>query len=192
MHVDRIGSLEELLAGVSGDDARRLARVAASSEQLEWTSVDAGRLVFTPRGARLMAHLLEMLAEGKAVLISEADKLISPEEAAQILGVSRPTVVKWIREGRLADYPVGAQHRLDYADVLRVLGQRRAVAELAREQARAALATEPVTTATPDAVLAATVSAIKGDDDQLERNRLASLAERARAAAAAAAQEQDT
>jgi excisionase family DNA binding protein len=184
--VDRIGSIEELLAGASGEDARRLARAVASSECLEWTTVDDGRVVFTARGAHLIANLLETLAEGHAVVISEAEKLISPGEAAQILGVSRPTVVKWIRAGELTDFPVGAQHRLDHAEVLRVLARRRAVAELAREQARRALQTGADATAGADEVFAAAVLARKGDDDQLERQRGEGLAARARAAAAAA------
>lgn len=183
--VERIGSIEELLAGASGEDARRLARAVASSERLEWATTDAGRLVFTARGAQFMAHLLETLAEGRAVVISEAEKLISPEEAAQILGVSRPTVVKWLCAGELTDYPVGTQHRLDHNEVMRYLNRRRAVAELAREHARAALDRDGTIPA-PDEVLAAAVMGRKGDAQLLDEHRLEGLAARARAAAASA------
>ncbi len=59
-----------------------------------------------------------------AVLEDEAK--VSPEEAARLLGVSRPMVVRWIDDGLLADEPVGAHHRIPLSSVVALREERRA------------------------------------------------------------------
>jgi excisionase family DNA binding protein len=51
-------------------------------------------------------------------LVFEGSDLLSPSDAAEILNVSRPMVVRWINEGRLSDYPAGTHHRVSRAEVL--------------------------------------------------------------------------
>ena len=66
----------------------------------------------------------EGLAEGQAVMISGADNLVSPAAAAQMLGVSRPMVGRWIAEGLLADVPVGTHHRIPMTSVIALRNER--------------------------------------------------------------------
>jgi excisionase family DNA binding protein len=181
--MEHVRAVDELLLDASDEDARRLARAVAVSGRLEWISSGGASVRLTERGAQLVAHLLEALVDGREVTIGETDKLLSPEEAASILGVSRPTVVKWLTEGRIADHPVGTQHRLVYGDVLRLLGQRRAIAELAREQAQRALAATDPGPSDPAAAARGMVLAGKGDGAALDETRDAQLRERAAAAA---------
>lgn len=56
-----------------------------------------------------------------------ADKPVSPERAAELLGVSRPTVLGWINEGLLLDLPVRKHHRVSMESI-RALQERRAAA----------------------------------------------------------------
>ena len=83
------------------------------------------------------------LADGQVIPLSAStarlvaavlddDAKVSPEEAARLLGVSRPMVVRWIDEGLLVDEPVGTHHRIPVSSVL-VLREAR------REAGRAAL-----------------------------------------------------
>ncbi|GAA4758577.1 hypothetical protein GCM10023328_47690 [Modestobacter marinus] len=67
-------------------------------------------------------------------------EMVSPEEAAVILGVSRPTVVRWASAGELTDHPVGSHHRYPRAEVERLREARAAAAAANREAAQAARA----------------------------------------------------
>jgi excisionase family DNA binding protein len=49
------------------------------------------------------------------------ERYLSTREFAKLLGVSRATVVKWIRSGRIAAYSVHGRWRIPYSEVERVL-----------------------------------------------------------------------
>lgn len=80
-------------------------------------------------------RLSSQQAEAIGVILREPDT-VSPREAAELLGVSRPMVVRWIDEGLLADMPKGAHHRIPLDSILslkavRAEAGRAAVAEVA-------------------------------------------------------------
>ena len=52
-------------------------------------------------------------------------KELTTTAAAKLLGVSRPTLMKWVGEGRLASHKVGRHTRFESEDVLRLKEQRR-------------------------------------------------------------------
>lgn len=68
--------------------------------------------------------------ERVALVLSESPTW-TPEQAAHVLGVSRPMVVRWIRDGRLADRPVGAHHRIPVESVLALRKARTSAGEFA-------------------------------------------------------------
>lgn len=70
------------------------------------------------------AELIEMVLEGN-------EQTLSPAEAARILGVSRPMVVRWIQEERLPDSMVGTHHRIPLAAVIEFKAQRLATSKAA-------------------------------------------------------------
>lgn len=63
-------------------------------------------------------------AEQVALLLDE-EEMLSPEQAARLLCVSRPMVVRWINEGLLPDTPAGTHHRIPKSAVLSLRDQRR-------------------------------------------------------------------
>ncbi len=69
-------------------------------------------------------------AEIIALVLSETPTW-TPEQAAAALGVSRPMVVRWIREGLLEDRPVGSHHRLPVESVLALRRARVSAGEFA-------------------------------------------------------------
>ena len=58
--------------------------------------------------------------------------------AAQFLGVSRPMVLRWIKDGSLEDRPVGTHHRLTSSSVLTLLEKREAAGQAAMDVLAAA------------------------------------------------------
>jgi excisionase family DNA binding protein len=93
------------------------------------------------RGVELADGRVVPLSESTARLVAavlDDDARVSPEEAARLLGVSRPMVVRWIEEGLLLDEPVGTHHRIPFASVLSLREQRRSAGRSSLELVAAA------------------------------------------------------
>jgi excisionase family DNA binding protein len=54
------------------------------------------------------------------------EETVSPQDAAFLLGVSRPMVVRWIREGLLQDRKTGSHHKIPLSSVQTLKQQRSA------------------------------------------------------------------
>lgn len=65
-----------------------------------------------------LVRVLEVLARGADVAVLPLDEEITTQEAADLLGISRPTLVKLIETGRLRCRTPGAHRRLRVTDVL--------------------------------------------------------------------------
>ncbi|MFT4127272.1 MAG: helix-turn-helix domain-containing protein [Gordonia sp. (in: high G+C Gram-positive bacteria)] len=76
--------------------------------------------------ADVLAKALSVMADGGTVSIASLPNELSTTEAARQLGVSRPTVMKWIADGSLPAHKVKSHHRLFAADVLSFGESRRA------------------------------------------------------------------
>lgn len=67
----------------------------------------------------ILKQVVQALSRGQAISILTRDKEISTQQAAEILGISRPTVVRLIDEGDLhARVPGAVRRKLRLADVL--------------------------------------------------------------------------
>jgi excisionase family DNA binding protein len=90
-------------------------------------SLDASFLEVVTRAAEAMSTVMEAALKGVsfAVIVGD-DGLMTSQEAADLLNVSRPYVTKLAREGRIAHQMVGTHHRFTRADVLAQREQMRA------------------------------------------------------------------
>jgi excisionase family DNA binding protein len=59
-------------------------------------------------------------------LVLKDEETVSPQDAAFLLGVSRPMVVRWIREGLLEDRKTGSHHKIPLTSVQALREQRAA------------------------------------------------------------------
>jgi excisionase family DNA binding protein len=84
----------------------------------------------------IIADLLEKASTSEGVALLTDDAEISPEDAATILGISRPLVRRRMDVGDLPFRRVGAHRRLRLADVL-ALKQREAPVRAAIKELRA-------------------------------------------------------
>lgn len=78
-----------------------------------------------------VGEALELVASGR-VLVTKDDERLSAEQAAEFLGVSRPTIYKWIEAGLLEDTPVGSHHRISVESAQALYDERVARARGAR------------------------------------------------------------
>lgn len=68
--------------------------------------------------AEALAEVLEAAADGERALVLRSPDNLTTEQAAAVLGVSRPTVVRMIEAGKLRARMVGTHRRLALGDVL--------------------------------------------------------------------------
>ncbi|MDR2252251.1 MAG: helix-turn-helix domain-containing protein [Bifidobacteriaceae bacterium] len=64
-----------------------------------------------------VAQVVDAQVNGQEIVFSRVPKEISPEDAAKMLGVSRPYVRRLMDQGELPFRKVGSHHRIAAADV---------------------------------------------------------------------------
>ena len=69
--------------------------------------------------------VLHAISEGQTISISTVPTKVTTTTAASVLDVSRPTVMKYIRNVRLSTRKVGAHHRINSQEVLELLEELR-------------------------------------------------------------------
>ncbi len=113
-------------------DSRELAEVLGFFEtqaNLTSAAVDAtfmlsaaghtGQVVLTSQLAEILKNVVQALSQGQSINILTQDQEVSTQQAAEILGLSRPTVVKLISDGELtARVPGSVRRKLRLAEVL--------------------------------------------------------------------------
>lgn len=120
------------------EEVRKMSTIASRSEQVMLTDQErayaarflevvggdatefvtsAGEQVPKPLN-EIIRTVLNAIAEGRPVAVSAMPDLLTTTNAASLLGVSRPTLMKWVRNGRIAAEKVGSHNRLRAGDVL--------------------------------------------------------------------------
>ena len=74
----------------------------------------------------------------KVAIVLGDGELLTTNQAAQLLDVSRPMVVRWINDGLLPDHPVGSQHRISRDSVMALKAKRLEISYRAMSAVRAA------------------------------------------------------
>jgi excisionase family DNA binding protein len=91
------------------------------------------RLALPLSVASLMVEALTEVAQGRAVSISTEEEELTTSEAADLLNVSRPHLVKLLEEGEIPFHKVGTHRRVYRDDVLEYKARQREKAEEAMQ-----------------------------------------------------------
>jgi excisionase family DNA binding protein len=75
---------------------------------------------------RALVEVVESMRRGKAITLVPHAQRLTTQEAADILGVSRPTLVKLLKEGRIPFDQPGRHRRILLTDLLAYREQRHA------------------------------------------------------------------
>jgi excisionase family DNA binding protein len=129
-------------------DARKVVVGPAERRQaqdvLEHTAPGATWAVLAPEAAqvpaptelsRLLTIIVDTVARGGVVTVGAMPEILTTTSAAELLGVSRPTLMKLVAAGDLPAHKVGSHTRLRASDVIdfrraRLERRRAAVTEL--------------------------------------------------------------
>lgn len=89
-----------------------------------------------PELRNLLAEIVRTMRRGQAVTVAPLSQQLTTQQAADLLGISRPTLIKLLEAGRIPYETPGRHRRLRLSDVLafqqaRRTEQREALRELA-------------------------------------------------------------
>jgi len=100
-------------------------------------SGEKASLELSPEIVEALRLVLDRMADSDEVLLLHEDAELTPEQAAKVLGISRPLVYQRMDDGRLPFREVGAHRRVSLNDVLKLKGfeerKRAAARELAED-----------------------------------------------------------
>lgn len=77
------------------------------------------KIVLPSRALQLLGDILKAMSEGKPISIVPVATEVTTQKAAEILGCSRPHLVKLLEEGSIAFTKVGKHRRIKFEDVIR-------------------------------------------------------------------------
>lgn len=94
-----------------------MERDAQAVRQALAGSGDRVEVSLSREAAEFIARFLDARAQGRRVVVTRGGDEVSPNEAAALLGMSRPQVRKLMETGHLAYRTVGTHHRITVASV---------------------------------------------------------------------------
>jgi excisionase family DNA binding protein len=107
------------MATFTDEERDRARRVLGALERGAHLVTDDGSRVDLPDAAvAALSDLLEATAAGDDAIVVRTPDELSTEQAAAVLGVSRPTVVRLIDSGQLPAHMVGTHRRVGIRDLL--------------------------------------------------------------------------
>jgi excisionase family DNA binding protein len=105
------------LARTSAEELNRLLGTMPKAERAR-VKLDGNDLIIPRQALALLRDLLVEMAQGNAVTIVPMHAELSTQEAANILNVSRPHLVKLLEDGKIPFTKTGTHRRIRYQDLM--------------------------------------------------------------------------
>ena len=80
---------------------------------------EAEFLEIPPKALSLLHYIVSLMADGKSITLIPSDSEVSTQEAAELLNVSRPHIVKLLERGEIPYKKVGSHRRILLKDLMR-------------------------------------------------------------------------
>lgn len=103
-------------SALARESSRRLSKYGRSDLKLQVSGV--GEVVLPASAVRLLIGLLSEMAAGNAITLIPVHAELTTQQAADLLGVSRPFLIKQMQEGHLPYRKVGTHRRILFRDAM--------------------------------------------------------------------------
>jgi excisionase family DNA binding protein len=130
--IDRYPTREEI--NNAAEAATALARACEADGKLVIAGADGQELHIAPAISELMVDLLGHIARGEMVTIIAVGAMLTTQEAANILNVSRPFLSGLLKKGAIPFIPVGSHRRVMHNDLMDYKRRRDAAREAALDE----------------------------------------------------------
>jgi excisionase family DNA binding protein len=94
-----------------------LAQIKQAETEIEIEETH-DKIIIPARALKLLGDILKAMSEGKPVSIVPVATEVTTQKAAEILGCSRPHLVKLLEDGEIEFTKVGKHRRIMFADVV--------------------------------------------------------------------------
>lgn len=119
--LERATKKEQVIAKESLPDISRLIRSISKQDDpisLEVNDHELIRVKISFKVLKLLREIISMMADGKAFTLIPQDSEVSTQQAAEMLNVSRPFIVKLLESGVIPYKKIGAHRRIQIEDLL--------------------------------------------------------------------------
>lgn len=123
--------------------SRDLSRFLGVDHDLTLQVVDEDtptEVVIPPSAVRFLVELLSEMARGNAVTLIPVHAELTTQQAAELLNVSRPSLIKLLEDGEIPHRRVGSHRRILFSDLMayktRIDAARRKSLDALAEQAQ--------------------------------------------------------
>ena len=133
-HTDTLPDAE--MAGLARASATELSRLLARMPEADRARIhlDGTDLILPRQALALLRDMLTQMAAGNAVTVVPTHAELTTQEAANILNVSRPHLVKLLEAGEIPFTRTGSHRRIRYEHLLAYKQQRDAQSQQALEE----------------------------------------------------------
>ena len=131
---DRPPTREEINNAAEAATALARARRDVSGYLLMLAGADGLKVPIGPAISELMVDLLGHIARGEMVTIVGVGAMLTTQEAANILNVSRPFLSGLLKKKAIPFVPVGSHRRIMYDDLMAYKRRRDAAREAALDE----------------------------------------------------------
>lgn len=100
------------------ESSRRLSPYTKQDLQVRIADGDGPDILLPAAAVQLLVHLLTQMAEGNAVTLMPIHAELTTQQAADLLGVSRPFLVKELDDRKIPYRKVGTHRRILFADLM--------------------------------------------------------------------------
>ena len=124
--------MELLIEKTSKEDQRiantTISKLSATSQRIIKSSSNSvkikigeedGYLNIPKKALSLLFSILNNMADGKSITLIPSDSEISTQQAADLLKVSRPHLVKLLEEGKIPFRKAGSHRRIGFNDLIK-------------------------------------------------------------------------
>ena len=112
---------------ISALDHSKAVNIAIVEDGVERLVDGAPILRLPPKILRMFANMLGAMSQGQPVTILPRSMEVTTQEAAMILNVSRPYLIKLLTEKRIPFHKLGKHRRIRLEDILKYKEERREI-----------------------------------------------------------------